>query len=99
MARIKIKDGGDKDTVLDYCLPIVGTQDVGTTTVTGSIAITVSVPTILAGDIVNCQILSNSSANSFITDVAITAGTGFVVKTQNGTAGTLAYVVFHPNKA
>ena len=98
MARIKLKDGGDRDTVLDYIFPIVGRQDIADSTVTGYVIVNVSVPTIAAGDIVTCQALSSGSLNSYILDTVITAGTGFAVKMQDGSSGTLAYMVFHPNE-
>ena len=97
MARIKIRDGGDKDVVLDYLAPIVGTQQIDGTTVTGYGITTVTCASIAAGDIVLAQVLSNASLASFIMDVVITAGTGFTVKTQNATTGTLCYAVHHPN--
>lgn len=99
MARIKIKDGGDRDKVLDYIFPIVGIQDIADSTVAGYVIVNVSVPTIAEGDIVTCQALSSASVNSFITDVVVTAGTGFAVKMQDGSSGTLAYVVYHQNEA
>jgi hypothetical protein len=99
MARIKIRDGGDKDVVLDYLAPIVGVQAITGATVTGYGITTVALSTIADGDIVLAQILSNSSLAAFIMDVVITAGTGFTVKTQNETTGTLVYSVFHPNTA
>jgi hypothetical protein len=99
MARIKIKDGGDRDKVLEYLAPITGRQDITAATVATLGTITVSVPTIAAGDIVLAQIISNASVNSYILNTVITANTGFVVTTQDGVVGgTLVYAVYHPNK-
>jgi hypothetical protein len=92
MARIKIRDGGDKDRVLDYIAPIVSVQAVYASTVTS-----VVLATIAATDIVLCQLLSNSSVAAFISQVVITAGTGFAVTTQGASDATLVYAVFHPN--
>jgi hypothetical protein len=97
MARIKIKDGGDQDKVLDYLAPIVGRQDITTATVTGYCITTVAVPTITATDVVTTQLISIGSIGQFVMDVVITAATGFTVKTQNGSSGTLGYAVFHLN--
>ena len=97
MARIKIRDGGDKDIVLDYLAPIVGTQALTTSTVTGYCITTVALTTIKEGDIVMAQVQSNASVGSFIMDIVVTAATGFTVKMQNGTSGTLVYSVWHPN--
>jgi hypothetical protein len=99
MARIKVRDGGDKDVVLDYLMPIVGTQALTSSTVTGYCITTVTLATIKAGDIVLAQAVSNASVSSFIMDIVITEGTGFTVKMQNGTSGTLVYAVFHQNYA
>ena len=99
MARIKLKDGGDRDKVLDYIFPIVGRQDIADSTVAGYVIVNVSVPTIATGDIVTCQALSSASVDSYITDVVINASTGFSVKMQDGSSGTLAYVVYHPNES
>lgn len=99
MARIKIKDGGDQDRVLDYLAPIVGVQAITGTTAVGIGTCTVSVPTIAAGDVVLFQMFSQSSVGARLDDAIITAGTGFVVTIQGPTAGTLCYAVYHPNKA
>jgi hypothetical protein len=97
MARIKVKDGGDRDVVLDYLAPIVGVQAITGSTATGIGTVTVSCPTIAAGDIVLTQMLSESSTGAILSNTMITAGTGFVVTIQGPTAGTLVYAVFHPN--
>lgn len=94
MARIKIMDGGDRAKVIDYLAPITGMQDMASGTATVTLA------TIAAGDLVLTQLLSASSLGMFINNVVITAGTGFVATSQaTGGSGTVAYAVFHANKA
>jgi len=91
MARIKIRDGGDKDVVLDYLAPITGRQ-----ACTGATCAVV-LATIVATDVVLTQAEAVVTA-SYIYSIAITAGTGFVVSfnTSPGTA-TVNYAVFHLN--
>jgi hypothetical protein len=91
MARIKVRDGGDKDTVLDYLAPITGRQ--ACTGATCAIAIA----SIAATDVVVVQQQTAATA-SYIQDVTVTAGTGIVVNlnTSPGTS-TIHYAVFHPN--
>jgi len=93
MARIKLKDGGDRDKVLDYIFPITGKSNA--TAATTNIALA----TILAADIVLCQAEGSITA-SYIQDIAITAGTGFNVKFNTTPGGsTINWAVFHANAA
>lgn len=93
MARIKIKDGGDKYIVLDYALPITGRQACTGTTCA------VAISTIAATDVVLTQLEAATTVTAYILFNTITAGTGFVTTLTDPGSATIAYAVFHPNKA
>ena len=93
MARIKLKDGGDRDEVLDYIFPITGKSNA--TAATTNIA----VATIIDGDVVLCQAEGTITA-SYIQDITVSSLVGFNVKFNTNPGGsTVNWAVFHANQA
>jgi hypothetical protein len=94
MARIKIKDGGDYDRVMDYLAPVVSSVATSGTSTT----VTATISSILETDIVFTQIESAATAAYIITIVPAAGTCTFTFNTAPGT-GVLNYAIFHVNAA
>jgi len=87
-------DSVDRLKFLNYAWPTVGLASLVNNTVTYSVALA----TIEATDRIIASVVNLGATNAYITDLVITAGTGFVI-TMSGacTGASVAYAVFKNN--
>jgi len=87
-------DSVDRLKFLNYAWPTVGLASIVNNTVTFSVALA----TIEATDRIIASVVNLGATNAYITDLVITAGTGFVI-TMSGacTGASVAYAVFKNN--
>ena len=92
MARIKIKDGGDYDRVMDYLAPIVSSTTMSGTATT----VNVTVANMLATDIVLAQTAACTTSAYIVSITAAAGGFNLAYNASPGVA-TINYAVFHLN--